>query len=134
MISHPWKGIFECLAISALVLASHGLAQERHGSPDGLYARPDTGPESPGSRSSQAFLGSGGSQGQPTDYEAEPIWIAILAGAGLFASLATGGYVWWSRLQSSRAERAVLLAIRQGPAAKPDDTEKQDTLPQRRAA
>ena len=64
----------------------------------------------------------------------ERTWIALLAGLGLLVSLAAGGYVWWSRMQSSRASAAVLLAIKPEPAAKPDSPAEHDKTTKRRAA
>ena len=64
----------------------------------------------------------------------ERTWIAILAGGGILVSLAAGGYIWWSRTQSSRANLAILLPVKRKPAAKPVSTEKQDNTTERRAA
>jgi hypothetical protein len=59
----------------------------------------------------------------------ERTWMAVLACVGLAVSLAAGGYVWWSRTQFySRANGAVLLALRRELAAKPDGAEQHDTL------
>ena len=46
----------------------------------------------------------------------ERTWLVILVGAGLLASLAGGGYVWWSRIEHSKADATVLLAVRRPPA------------------
>lgn len=64
----------------------------------------------------------------------ERTWIEILAGGGLLVSLAAGGYVWWTRIQSSKASRAILLAVKWEPTVKPGSTAKQDKTPVRRAA
>jgi hypothetical protein len=64
----------------------------------------------------------GGSQwAASTQILSERAWIAILVGAGLLASLTAAGYVWWSRTQYSR-NNPVLLAMRRGPVARPDDS------------
>ncbi len=65
---------------------------------------------------------------------AEGAWVAILAGVGLLVSLAVGGYVWWSRTQSSKADGAILLPMKPEPAAIADGPETQDKTPKQRAA
>ncbi len=67
-------------------------------------------------------------------YLSEQVWIVIWAGLGLLVSLAVGGYVWWARIQASKANSAVLLALTRVPAAKPDGAGKQERPVRRRAA
>ncbi len=69
-----------------------------------------------------------------TQSRAEQITLAVLAGIAILVSLAAGGFVWWSRAQSSTANRAILLAVQRKPAVKFGDAEKQDQPPKRRAA
>ena len=64
----------------------------------------------------------------------EQNWIATLGGVGAILSLVTGGYVWWSRAQYAKANRAVLLAMKREPAAKADGTEQHGKPSTRRAA
>jgi hypothetical protein len=65
---------------------------------------------------------------------AEGAWITIFAGVGLLVSLAVGGYVWWSRTQSSQVDGAILLPMQAEPAATADDAGQQDQTPKQRAA
>ena len=69
-----------------------------------------------------------------TQSRAEQITLAVLAGIAILVSLAAGGFVWWSRAQSSTANRAILLAVQRKPAVKFGDAEKQDQPPKRCAA
>lgn len=64
----------------------------------------------------------------------ERAWIAIWAGLGILVSAAAGGYLWWSRVQNSKSNSAVLLAVTREPATRPDGTGKQDKPAKRRAA
>lgn len=64
----------------------------------------------------------------------ERTWVEILAGSGLVVSLAIGGYVGWSRIQSSKDSRAILLAIKREPTAKAGSTAKHDPPLKHRAA
>jgi len=62
VIRHPWKGISVLLTLSALVIASHGFAQQNNNPPEGLYAPPDSGQstaqESASNRSAESYLNS----------------------------------------------------------------------------
>ena len=64
----------------------------------------------------------------------EQTWIAILAAVGLLVPLAAGAFVWWSRHRYAKSNRAVLLALKREPAAKPDGFERRDKPSKRRAA
>ena len=65
------------------------------------------------------LAGGNGSNASPwRPHLSERIWIAIWAGVGLVVSLAAGGYLWWSRLQTSRGNSTVLLTLTRGTAAK----------------
>jgi len=64
----------------------------------------------------------------------ERSWIPVLAGSGLLVSLAVGGYVWWSHIQTSKVSRAILLPVKRKSAAKAGSTAKQGKTPERRAA
>ncbi len=65
---------------------------------------------------------------------AQGAWAAIFVGVGFFLSLAVGGYVWWSRARSSKADVAILLPMKPEPAAITDGPEQQDETPKQRAA
>ncbi len=163
------------LAILALAVAGHGFAQEKNGSPDGLYAVPDAGEsgdatqDTTANRSTQSYLNALDAQSEKFKREleraeaahkatvaaakaknmaeqadsawsvwrpqfSESAWIAIWAGVGLLVSLTAGGFVWWSRIQNSKADATVLLAVTREPAAKPGSIGKPAKPPRRRAA
>ena len=79
--------------------------------------------------------GGGAGESALTPRLSERAWLTILlAGVGLLVSLAAGGYAWWSRLQRSKTNGIVLLALPRGPAAKHRHTEKQGRPSKHRAA
>jgi hypothetical protein len=134
------------LATSALAVAGYGSAQESSGLSDGLYAAPDAGrgagaaEESEGKTADSArglkhVAASGHSDSTSlTSSRAERTWIAILAGVGILISLASGGYVWWSRTQPSGANRAVILTVQREAADSSNRTDEEGSPAQRRAA
>jgi hypothetical protein len=64
----------------------------------------------------------------------ERTWITILAVGGLLLSLAAGGVVWWSRVQSLKGNRALLVPATREPAVIHGSIAKHDVPPGRRAA